>query len=236
MIRSACIQAAALLLFTIVGCPSNESSMSGGGLGTGGSGGSYEPACPGFESEPGAGCPAPCEPLVPGGPGGRAYCTQPCLDGCGLGMVCASSKGPDQEMSDEPDVCLPGGCDVADPRSCPDDFKCISLGSINCYPSAGTESTRCEPYRLDDTTTDCSSLCSFRLETAVGVYCTSECTQTSQQCAAGDGCWDDLGDDDYPGLCTKPCFLDTDCLEGLKCSPCPFPPCPGQSYCDYGIF
>jgi hypothetical protein len=76
---------------------SDGTAASGGGPSSGGADAAFPPACPGFESEPGAGCPAPCEPLVPGGPGGRAYCTTSC-DDCPLGHVCAFSKGPEATL------------------------------------------------------------------------------------------------------------------------------------------
>jgi hypothetical protein len=219
----------ALGLLTIAACGDGDAG-SGGSGGAGAQAGSdaFPQACPGFESEPGAGCPAPCEPLVEGGPGGRAYCTTPCPD-CNAGFICGYSD----VTVDELDVCLPGTCDAQVQSSCPDDFECV--GSGYCNPSPGITGTRCEAYVPKDGEA-CSAQCSYRLEISGGVLCTSECEAENHPCAAGYDCVDDLeGKDAYPGLCSPPCTLDSDCPLGIRCSTttCPFPPCIERGICDY---
>lgn len=196
--------------------------------------GAFPAACPGFESEPGVGCPAPCEPLVPGGPEGRAYCTTPCSDDCPLGHVCAFSDGPNATLRDEPDVCLPGLCDTGEPSSCPDDMSCLERTILFCFPNPGTVSTRCEAYDVL-AGEPCSAECPYRLELADGALCTMECLAQNHPCFAGFGCLDDFADD-MPGLCSPPCAVDMDCPLGLLCttSVCPFPPCAEtRGVCDF---
>lgn len=202
---------------------------SGGSAGAGAQAGSdaFPPACPGFETEPGAGCPAPCEPLVLGGPGGRAYCTTPCPE-CSAGFTCGYSD----EAAEELDVCLPGACDVQVPSSCADDFECVGYGY--CTPSPGTVSSRCEVYAPQNGE-PCSAQCPYRLEINGGALCTSECEEAGEPCLGGHTCVYDNGEDAYPGLCSPPCKLDSDCPLDIRCSTttCPFPPCFERGICDY---
>lgn len=207
---------------------------SGGDPSGGGADAAFPPACPGFESEPGAGCPAPCEPLVSGGPGGRAYCTTRCED-CPPGQVCAFSKGPEATLRDTPDVCLPGGCDPGTITSCPDDMSCLVLGGSYCYPSPGTVGTRCEVYAVVEDE-PCSAECPSRLELSGGTLCTMECVAQNQPCAAGFLCFDADVEDDVPGHCSPPCSVDSDCPFGLRCTTntgCASPPCPEPAACDF---
>jgi hypothetical protein len=164
----------ALGLLTLAACGDGDAG-SGGSAGAGAQAGSdaFPPACPGFETEPGAGCPAPCEPLVSGGPGGRAYCTTPCTD-CPAGFICGFSAGPKAMDQSERDVCLPGVCDPSVPTSCPDNLSCEEFGFSYCYPSPGIVGTRCEVY-VPETGAACSAQCPYRLEIEGGVLCTSEC-------------------------------------------------------------
>lgn len=217
-----------------LGLPSGGCGEDRTGSGAGSSGGGdtvFPPVCPGFESTPGAGCPAPCEPLVPGGPGGRAYCTTPCSEDCPLGHVCGFSRGPEETDPSNPDVCLPGLCDPGEPSSCPDDMSCLELTILYCYPDPGTVGTRCEVYAADEE--PCSAKCPYRLELEKGALCTMECVAQNHPCSAGFLCLDDL-EDDIPGLCTPPCAVDSDCPLGLRCgtSACPLPPCPTRGECD----
>jgi hypothetical protein len=218
--------------FFVAACSDEDPGSGGGGASSGGSD-AFPRVCPGFESEPGAGCPAPCEPLVSGGPGGRAYCTTPCSEDCPLGHHCGYSEGPDATDRDVPDVCLPGSCDSFVVTSCPDDMSCREFGFSYCYPSPGTVGTRCEVY-VPVEGEACSEECPYRLELETGALCTMECIAQAHPCAAGYVCLDDVLED-FPGLCTPPCAVDSDCPLGLRCttSACPGPPCPKRGECDF---
>lgn len=189
-------------------------SASGGGLG--GFGGVFPKACPGFESEPGAGCPAPCSPLVEGGPGGRAYCTVECSssDTCPARHGCASANAGPRNVT----VCLQGPCDQSDAGSCADNLACNPGGPGYCYPSPGTKTDRCQPYAAA-APADCTGLCDIAQPLPDGVLCTTQCEQFSAAaCFAGDSCDVDIDEGQpFGSVCIQGCATAADCPGGIEC-------------------
>jgi len=226
-----CASPAYCLFFAVlvlIGCggsstPSDGGGGAGGNAEDGGSGGgAIEATCPGFESSPGAGCPAPCEPLVPGGPDGRAYCTVTCptnSDVCPAGHGCTYASGMPAPGTVQ-DVCMPGLCDATAAGSCPDDMACSEIVTF-CFPSPGAKATRCQPFAASSEA-ECTGVCPIAQPLEEGVLCTIQCVAIgagTNQCFAGDQCNDD-GEQTHPfgSICVPGCFDSADCPEGVECS------------------
>jgi hypothetical protein len=178
----------------------------------------FPAVCPGYETTPGAGCPAPCEPLVPGGPDGRAYCTKACdammVQKCRAGQTCGWADGF-AETGEAPDACLPGRCDPAMPTGCPDDFRCTEQQF--CYPAPGTKRTQCMPYEVESQS-DCQAPCDRTFTLSSGrLLCTAACSyEPERECAAGADCQaPDVNSDE--GICVMPCDGSTQC-PGTTCN------------------
>jgi len=200
----------------LVGCSSGaDDGVGGAGTGgttsVGGAGGA-SPACPGYEVTPGAGCEYPCEPLVEGGPEGRAYCTVKCVGVdllCPTGLSCGFADGI-HKPGVSADTCLPGHCDPAIATSCPDDFACTEYQF--CFPSPGTKGTLCEPHEVESGE-PCEAPCTTTVTLSSGrLLCTAQCDPGA--CIAGTGC---LVQSDRVNLCSPPCGSDADC-PGTKCN------------------